>query len=645
MLQKQREITDQTSETEKVYQKAKYNEIIEILLSAGYFRARINTLSEFDKVVGGLCWCITSSGESVDVDILFQENSSIGQKITLSEAIVVALRKMGCPCPIQPHQIQGGVGGADYPAIYQVIVWLVKKYFERRTEREQQLRAFSTYQFSKNYHLPEEKEVDEVSPILSKILNSNKPVRLYKRKTAKTESEETRVRSCLLEFGESFAKLGGALAQQGGGSASEGGRSGAGGGAAFVTTAKGADVPGAAAAPGAGGMSALAAAAAIKASAREAKAANKAASNDQFDVLDADNEKLTMHVPVVDAVEQALADLARLDVTELSGFEKQLAKAAKEAKRDEILFAEKVSKEETEIMKQMSEVDEKTASVVSGSHVGNIVGLGADEISLANAAYQAELEESKKQLDLNVATGRLGAAAAFTRQKTHLLKQKEEFQHAEEEAKTKTEALKVKLSTLEEEKNGAIDYIKQLTLQNKKFMDLEKNSIQQKELATIKNLISLNEELKSKENDFKLQCKAKRQEYLDKIKQYDNEDNNDAPEIKQQKEIEDMYEKVLAKYNRLRQMLAEANQEVATSVRFIDDIPTRTELIQYERRFVELYQQVAWKLEETRKYYDMYNTLETQLSFLQKEVQSIPYFSISFHIGFNLLIFLVRSSY
>ena len=122
---------DQTSETEKVYQRQKYEEIIELLLSAGYFRARINTLSEFDKVVGGLCWCITSTGEDIDVDILFQENSTIGQKIALSEAIVTALRKMHCPSPLQPHQIQGGVGGSDYPAIYPVIVWLVKKFFER----------------------------------------------------------------------------------------------------------------------------------------------------------------------------------------------------------------------------------------------------------------------------------------------------------------------------------------------------------------------------------------------------------------------------------------------------------------------------------------------------------------------------------
>jgi hypothetical protein len=60
-------------------QRKKYEEIIDILLSAGYFRARISTLSEFDKVVGGLCWAIVNSGVEVDVDILFTENATIGE--------------------------------------------------------------------------------------------------------------------------------------------------------------------------------------------------------------------------------------------------------------------------------------------------------------------------------------------------------------------------------------------------------------------------------------------------------------------------------------------------------------------------------------------------------------------------------------
>ena len=40
-------------------------------------------------------------------------------------------------------------------------------------------------------------------------------------------------------------------------------------------------------------------------------------------------------------------------------------------------------------------------------------------------------------------------------------------------------------------------------------------------------------------------------------------------------------------------------------------------------RFVELYQQVALKLEETKRYYATYNTLDSSLNFLSKEVKLI----------------------
>lgn len=60
---------------------AKYVEIIELLLAAGYFRARINTLSPFDRVIGGMAWCLTNSAVDVDVDVIFIENATIGQKM------------------------------------------------------------------------------------------------------------------------------------------------------------------------------------------------------------------------------------------------------------------------------------------------------------------------------------------------------------------------------------------------------------------------------------------------------------------------------------------------------------------------------------------------------------------------------------
>jgi len=59
----------------------KYGEIIELLLAAGYFRARIASLSPFDRVIGGLAWGLTNSAVDVDVDVVFVENSSIGQRM------------------------------------------------------------------------------------------------------------------------------------------------------------------------------------------------------------------------------------------------------------------------------------------------------------------------------------------------------------------------------------------------------------------------------------------------------------------------------------------------------------------------------------------------------------------------------------
>ena len=85
----------------------KFDETVELLLAAGYFRARIKGLSPFDKIVGGMVWCITACDFDVDVDLLFQENSTIGQKIALTEKIVAVLPQMKCPHRIEPHQIQG----------------------------------------------------------------------------------------------------------------------------------------------------------------------------------------------------------------------------------------------------------------------------------------------------------------------------------------------------------------------------------------------------------------------------------------------------------------------------------------------------------------------------------------------------------
>uniref|UniRef100_A0A3B4AG00 Coiled-coil domain-containing protein 93 n=1 Tax=Periophthalmus magnuspinnatus TaxID=409849 RepID=A0A3B4AG00_9GOBI len=186
-------------------QSVKLAEILELLLAAGYFRARIKGLSPFDKVVGGMTWCITTCNFDVDVDLLFQENSTIGQKIALTEKIVSVLPKMKCPHRLEPHQIQG----LDFIHIYPVIQWLVKRAIETREEMGDYIRAYSISQFNKTHKLPEDVEFEQrkgkaVKTVLE-VLDVYKPQRKYRRQrdAADLTDEESRVQSTLLEYGRS----------------------------------------------------------------------------------------------------------------------------------------------------------------------------------------------------------------------------------------------------------------------------------------------------------------------------------------------------------------------------------------------------------------------------------------------------------
>ena len=115
----------------------KFNEICELLLTGGYFRARVSGIKPFDKVLGGLAWAISSSNMDVDLD-LFQENANLGEKLKLGESIVSALVRMRCPYPLQTYQIKG----LDYDHIFPVIQWLIKKVIETRMEFGDSLRRF-----------------------------------------------------------------------------------------------------------------------------------------------------------------------------------------------------------------------------------------------------------------------------------------------------------------------------------------------------------------------------------------------------------------------------------------------------------------------------------------------------------------------
>jgi len=85
--------------------------------------------------------------------------------------------------------------------------------------------------------------------------------------------------------------------------------------------------------------------------------------------------------------------------------------------------------------------------------------------------------------------------------------------------------------------------------------------------------------------------------------------------------INETFEVDSQKLEKVRALWAKKGRDLALVERKLDDVPSRAELAQYQRMFVELYEQVATKLVETRRYYTTYNRLDDTRLCLDQEVK------------------------
>lgn len=464
-------------------QSIKLQEIIDLLVAAGYFRARIKGLSPFDKVVGGMTWCIESLNVDIDVDLLFQENSTIGQKIALTEKIVAVLPKIKCPHRIEPHQIQG----LDFIHIFPVIQWLVRASMEARQEKSAFVRSYAINQFEKTFPVKNKTE-EYQNKILENIKFINevyRPHRYYKRKNAPPPDILSRVQITLLEYG--FR----------GGNKSKLSRS----------------------------------------STKE----EQAETEDENSYEEEEQKKIEQLLANLTAAKEEL--LQDVDLTEE---EKQNLIRHYESLHSELKDGGAQSKEEQHLIL---------------------------------------LEEQNKILEENLST--------LEEQKNALERELESENKILEETRMKQREVDKNLKEFEEEE--------------------KKNPSTVKE---IEELVVMNDNLKAQEAQFRENCKkelARLQKAIGEFKQMTSPTEL-TPE--QQEQFEELTEKTRL----LRLTLAKKNQIVAKLQRQLDDVPNRAEMSQYQRRFLELYNQVAAKHKETKQYFTLYNTLEEKRRCMEKEL-------------------------
>jgi len=511
-------------------QSEKFFETIELLLAAGYFRARIKGLSPFDKVVGGMTWCILTCEFDVDVNLLFQENSTIGQKIALTEKIVAVLPRMKCPHRIEPHQIQG----LDFIHIFPVIQWLVKRAIETREVLGDKIRAYSVFQFNKKFELPQDKDFAALQhksiDTINTFKESYKPKRIYKKPSSLRETdEETQVQSTLLEYGQKYG-------------------------------------------------------------ASKLKNENESA-----------------------AKQKALA----------AG----LIKVGNDDKQSDDRDEAKIQS----LMQEMSEAD--IQQMLSSRTVGSIIGLQSEEISNIVQEYTERKklleQETNEMKSSNVKLG--GALQSHKRQVNAIQKSISEQKLKIEQTEQELADVSISYNSSKETYEQHQEFAEKLKVENEKLAEQE-NHDSKGILSKLRSLVALNESLKEQEKEFKLQCKVELKELESKIsaiEEVDSQENN--AEIERMAIISEQYDKENEKFRKIKLLMAKKSREISSLQWKIDDVPSRSELSQYQRRFVELYNQVAATHKETKQFYTLYNTLDDTKLYLEKECGYLN----SIHDGFE----------
>ena len=509
-----------------------YNKIVESLITAGYFRARINSLEPFDKILGGMAWILT--GCFYDIDIEFKDEMNLTEKIRVSEKIVAGLKAINCPMTLNPVQIQG----LDLKPLYQCLQWLQKRLLETRDERNALNKKISVNFYDKEYTEPNEDQLklsNDTDEMLSAKYNCLKENRKYKPKKNLEYSynDELRVYFDCIEFGEKDI----AFQRQ------------------FIEILK-------------------------KKKIVEDKNKNKAAPTPgatgglgRMQTGGESQDKLTKEEMKI------LNDVMNNNIEEISNQEKQKVNAS----IIEAIFSQ-----------NMAYISAEIENFDNAKGDENI-----DKIKLY-AKEKERLEQNKK----NIASQINQYESELTNYQIQEKQEKEEIQKIQDEI----ERLKQTLAQNERNKE---------TIMNK----VKEEKISEEQLAFLAEKNKRKEELKANISKFKKDCLAEKKLYDAQLENYQKkiEKLNDSENIAVFNEIDTNYNIELQKNTEKKKDLFNQNKVINMLTRKIQLYPSKLEIIQYQKRFQELYDQINKVSEKSNKILGENNSKAQVIALLQQK--------------------------
>ncbi|KAL0134800.1 hypothetical protein PUN28_001519 [Cardiocondyla obscurior] len=264
---------------------------------------------------------------------------------------------------------------------------------------------------------------------------------------------------------------------------------------------------------------------------------------------------------------------------------------------------EKNEKNTTEQITANLSVIEENLTRLNINTVGNIVGIQAQEIA----------KVAEKYATMATSTIEDGEATDSSRALIALQKQKTTLQSRVRKLTKERDNLSDKLTEIVEKVKEYRARRETIERSFRKIREIEIND-NDSIFKRLEELLSVHEGLKEQEHHFREQCKSD----LNLLRDMLQEIENDAP-VEEENCVKE-YEEQKETITKIRLQLAKKNRVIASLTRQLDDVPGRSELTQYQRRFMELYNQVSAKHKETKQYYTLYNTLDDTKLYISKEL-------------------------
>ena len=509
-----------------------YNKIVESLITAGYFRARINSLEPFDKILGGMAWILT--GCFYDIDIEFKDEMNLTEKIRVSEKIVAGLKAINCPMTLNPVQIQG----LDLKPLYQCLQWLQKRLLETRDERNALNKKISVNFYDKEYIEPDEeilKLSNDTDEMLSAKYNTLKENRKYKPKSKLNfgYNDELRVYFGMIEYGVKDI----AFQRQ------------------FIELLK------------------------------------------KKKIVEDKNSGATPSAS--------------------GGMGKMQMGAEKEDKltKEEMKILNDVMTSNIEAISNQENKEKVNASIINAIFNENMAYITAEIENFDNAKGDENIDKiklyakEKERLEQN----KKNIISQINQYDSELANyQQQEKQEKEEIQRLQNEVEKLRQTQAQNERNR--DTILQ---------KIKDEQINEEKLAFLAEKNKRKEELKANISKFKKECLAERKLFDAQLENYQKkiEKLNDSENIALFNEIDTNYNAEMQKNTAKKLDLFEQNKLINKLTRKIQLFPSKLEIIQYQKRFQELYEQINKVSEKSKKILGENNSKSQVIALLQQKEQ------------------------